>query len=82
MVRPLRLKWGVLWLCTTEMFASLCATQKKDFAKLRGLKMYVVIIATQNGYIATLRDRNVCVTFPDPKKTVCKYVRPKKGMVR
>ena len=78
MVQPLRLKWGILRLYNTEMFASLCPTQKKYFANLHGLKMYVATIATQNGHVATLCDRRNLSEFVRPKTDMLRLCDPKK----
>ena len=67
MLRPLRLKMGMLRVCVTEEF--LCATQK----------MYLATIATQSQYVATLCDRsNLC----DPKNDVATLTDPKKATLR
>ena len=63
---------GILQLCATEEF----------FANLRDPKTYVATIATQNGQVATLSDRNVCATLRDQKQMYCDFLRPKKCMLR
>ena len=43
--------------------------------------MYDAILATQNGYVATFCERNICATLRDPKQICCDIARPKKGMM-
>ena len=43
--------------------------------------MFVPTIATQNGYVATLHDRNICATLPD-KKTLCNFAQLKNNMLQ
>ena len=69
-LRPLQLKMGMLRLCTiqTTHVATLCDSSLRYVATLRKPKMYVAAIATQNGYVATLRD---------PNEACCDFVRLK-----
>ena len=50
----------------------LCATQKR----------YVATIATQNGYVVTLRERKICATLREPKQIWCEFARPQKDVLR
>ena len=43
---------------------------------------YVATIGTQNGYVATLCDRNICATLHDAKHICCDFVRLNKGMLQ
>ena len=60
-LRPLRQKkWVCCNIVRPKLFARLCVAQKKFFAT----------IATQNGYVATLCDRNYLHDFVRPKKSL------------
>ena len=52
--------------------------KKKYFANLRGLKMYVATIATQNGHVATFCDRRNLSEFVRPKTDMLRHCDPKK----
>ena len=61
LLRPLRQKkWVCCNIVRPKLFARLCVAQKKFFAT----------IATQNGYVATLCDRNYLHDFVRPKKSL------------
>ena len=72
LLRPLRLKMGMLQHCATEV---ICAT-------LCGPKKFCCDIATQNGYVATLCDRSYLRDFVWPKKSFLQPLRLKIGMLR
>ena len=65
------------WICCNivrpKFFARLCATQKFFF---------VVTIATQNGYVATLCDRSYLRDFVWPKKNFSRPLRLKMDMLQ
>ena len=73
MLRPLRLKMVMLRLCATD--ETLCEFARQICCNFVRPKMYVATIATQNGYVATLCDRNICATLRD-------FARPKTDMFR
>ena len=61
LLRPLRQKkWVCCDIVRPKLFARLCVAQKKFFAT----------IATQNGYVAILCDRNYLHDFVRPKKSL------------
>ena len=66
-----RPKSDIMRLCATEITAWHCMTRK-----------YVGTIATINGYVPILCDRNKCETLCDPKQICCDFVRTKKSMLR
>ena len=56
-LRPLLLKMGMLQFRATEIFARPSATKNRYDANLRDPKKVCCTIATQNGYVATLRNK-------------------------
>ena len=71
MLRSLRLKMGMLRLCATEEV--LCDFGRPNYGMLllcAAQIRYVAIIVTQNGYVATLCDRNICAALRDPNRYV------------
>ena len=74
MLRPLRLKMGMLRLCATETFARLCATQNRYVAAFCYPKRYVATIATQKGMLrlwATEIFARLCATQISYVTTLC-----------
>ena len=67
-LRPLRLKMGMLRLCATEKFARLCATQNRYDATLRDPKKVCC------GHCDS---KKVCCDFAQPKRFIAKLRDPK-----
>ena len=102
LLRPLRLKMGMLRHCATEVIcATLCGPKKvcsnhcdskwvccdivqpKLFARLCvAKKKFVATIATQIGCVATLCDRRCLRDFVWPKNSLLGPLRLKMGMLR
>ena len=71
-----RPKTVMLRLCATEEVLCDFARLKQDMFLLCSIqKRYVATIATQNGYVATLCERNVCATLRDPKQLCCDFAQ-------
>ena len=51
----------------------------RDFARR---KKYNAVIATQNGYVVTLRERKFCATLREPKQIWCDFAQPKTDKLR
>ena len=68
MLRSLQLIMGMLRLCATEKLRDI-ARPKTDMMRLCATKKrYFAAIATQNGYVVTLRERKICATLREPKQ--------------
>ena len=83
MLRPLRLRMGMLWLCANEKFARHCTNQNRYDATLRDPKQMCCDFARPTkSMLRILQLKMGMLWLCATKEVYCEFARPKKCMLR